>query len=1137
MTPCLSPSQLEMAARDGEGSGNDRSLATERQHLEHCPTCRAAIAEIRANREFLEGIGGALRAAVNRSPEDDAGDSSSLTDAGTWLPEPVGFLHGYRKLDVIGQGGQAVVHRAVHEASGRLVAVKVLHFGSRRQRARLVREAQLTSSLRHPGIVTVHDCGDLAGGGFAIVMELVKGQPLTEWSMALRDDATASPRANQQRIGRLFVRLCDAVSYAHRNGVIHRDLKPANVLVAADDQPRILDFGVAHATHGDRAASITHTQEFTGTLAYSPPEALSGTSGALGTLGDVYAIGVMLHEAIVGYRPHHVDGPIESMVRAIIDTDTERPSTDTHGSLIDADLAVIMLTAIARDPARRYESPAALGRDLERWLGGEPIDARRESTWYVLRKTVWKYRILVAVSALMILVLAVFSAAMAVQAYSLRVRGGELATALGYSTVERGRALTIAGNIPLAERALWPEFLRAVPSDASLDEVAFGGSPDAVHAYWALWDVARASSCIATLNSYPDRIVALRFDVTGDRLQALNARGRLLEWARDSWSLARDTPLLDVSDNSVARAIFASDGCVVQFAHGTLLRIDPTTNAAVVVSDDPECNARVGDVSRDGSRLATVGIGAGLCVRDARTLERVTGVSAEEIAPSWPRFSFDGSRVAAARPDRALGLWDATTGELEQTLRPPDSLDYYYDSYFPSYTAFGEDGTVASLFGPHVVVWPPGVESGVDIGPHEVIPTRLEFLPGSHGRLLVATGQEPGGAEGLSIVWDLKSRTRAATFTHAGVGEVQTTDPRGRLVAVGDASGTVRVFDTAPNPHITLLHAEGWGGSVAALSDDGTRVALTTVPRGESGRDLLLVDVATRELISRTRREGTPTTTLLFSPHGDSLFEGDTSGQVVEWSLPTCELRRTFIVPRPEEDDSEERARKLALARANLNWNQLRLSRDGSLLARAEDPGVVDLWDLTTGMWIDCLETGIEGTPIIEFSPDGSILAVRTKDTCQLWSIGTRRVVSTFTTAGNAGTAPIRFSPDGSVIATAARGGIQFVDAKSGRIQAQNIVSGSVGLGLAFHPAGTLAISSGDGNSIQAWDSRTGSEVLTLRGHKAFIISLVASADGRFLLSSDWSGAVLLWDLGHFDATLRRDFQARAAADAAHGRH
>ncbi|MCW5764927.1 MAG: serine/threonine protein kinase [Phycisphaeraceae bacterium] len=319
-------------------------------------------------------------------------ESALLEELRRASPRPAGppEVPGYSDLVEIRRGGQGAVYSAVQRSTRRTVAVKVMldaapTVGARR---RFEREVDLAASLRHPGVVRVYDGGTTADGRPYLVMEHIDGRPLDEFIEARGWQG----RAGARPIVELFKRATEAVQYAHERGVIHRDLKPSNILITADGQPHVVDFGLAKALRAGDSAEITisATGQFMGSLAWASPEQASGSAAGADVRSDVYALGVMLYRALTGRYPYDVTGPIRAVLNRIGAQPPERPSR--AAPWIDADLETILLTCLAKEPARRYAGAGALADDLRRWLGGEPILARADSAWYLVRSAVRRHR-------------------------------------------------------------------------------------------------------------------------------------------------------------------------------------------------------------------------------------------------------------------------------------------------------------------------------------------------------------------------------------------------------------------------------------------------------------------------------------------------------------------------------------------------------------------------------------------------------------------------------------------------------------------------------------------------------------------------------------------------------------------------
>ena len=296
-------------------------------------------------------------------------------------PDSPGRVGPYRVLRLLGEGGMGVVYLVEREDVGGRAALKLLRDGwvSPSRRARFLTEQRTLAQLDHPAIAQLHDAGALPDGTPWFAMEYVEGVPLTEYCRA-RSCSLA------ERL-RLFRAVCEAVQHAHRHAVIHRDLKPSNILVKPDGAVKLLDFGIAkHLDPTGPATDPTRTGLRLMTPAYAAPEQVEG--GRLGVQTDVYALGVLLFELLAGRLPFELTGlqPHEA-ARRVLEQEPPRPS-QVAGRPVQAsrgawaDLDVLCLTAMQRDPARRYPSVEALIRDLDHHLAGEPLDARPDSLAY-----------------------------------------------------------------------------------------------------------------------------------------------------------------------------------------------------------------------------------------------------------------------------------------------------------------------------------------------------------------------------------------------------------------------------------------------------------------------------------------------------------------------------------------------------------------------------------------------------------------------------------------------------------------------------------------------------------------------------------------------------------------------------------
>lgn len=318
------------------------------------------------------------------------------------LPTDISFP-GYSILEEVHRGGQGVVYRASQLSTRREVAIKVIRngsFASHVDRIRFKREVRVLSQLRHPNIVSLQD-GGVVDGSFYLVMDFIEGDSLQRY--------VERCRLPIREILTLMVEVCDAVHAAHLRGIVHRDLKPNNILVDQRGEPRVLDFGLAKLVGNDElddfSDRVTVTGQFVGSLPWAAPEQVDGRSQRIDIRTDVYALGMILYVLVTGRFPYEVIGGMRTVVDSIVSAEPLRPSLIEHG--VDQDLDTIILKCLSKQNERRYESAGDLARELRRLLTGEPIEARKDSTWYVLIKTFRRHRRVMIPTLLAIVLLVV----------------------------------------------------------------------------------------------------------------------------------------------------------------------------------------------------------------------------------------------------------------------------------------------------------------------------------------------------------------------------------------------------------------------------------------------------------------------------------------------------------------------------------------------------------------------------------------------------------------------------------------------------------------------------------------------------------------------------------------------------------
>jgi tetratricopeptide (TPR) repeat protein/tRNA A-37 threonylcarbamoyl transferase component Bud32 len=343
--------------------GLSDSIAGVLDELERCPHCESSS-------QIAGGlcVGCLLEAGLNAG---DGDDSETLNDvlAEVRLPDQNWRLGNYEILEEIGRGGMGVIYRARQRHSRRIVAVKRVlsyHADSRETLARFRREAQAAASLDHPNILPIYEVSESEDGLPFFSMKFAPGGTLQQVGPALRKE----PR----QCVALVAKITRAVQYAHSRGILHRDLKPGNILLDGLGEPLVSDFGLAKWL--DTASDLTRTLTIFGTPGYIAPEQASQSAADLKPTADIYSLGAILFDLLAG-RPPFLGAHALSVIRQA--AESPAPKLRTVSKLADRDLETICSRCLEREPSARYRSAHDLAEDLERWLEGRSIIARRTS--------------------------------------------------------------------------------------------------------------------------------------------------------------------------------------------------------------------------------------------------------------------------------------------------------------------------------------------------------------------------------------------------------------------------------------------------------------------------------------------------------------------------------------------------------------------------------------------------------------------------------------------------------------------------------------------------------------------------------------------------------------------------------------
>jgi tRNA A-37 threonylcarbamoyl transferase component Bud32 len=355
----------------------DEGRAPDRQEiLQRHPDLAAELQAVFTDQDRLDQLAQSLRPA----PPGAAGaaEPPTLPPDGTATPDgtpaTVRYFGDYELLEEIARGGMGVVYKARQVSLNRTVALKMILAGQLASAADVQRfraEAEAAAQLDHPQIVPIYEVGEHQGQHY-FSMKYIDGSSLTDLVPRLVREPKAAAG--------LLATVARAVHHAHQRGLLHRDLKPGNILIDAQGQPHVTDFGLAKRVASE--AGQTRTGVIVGTPSYMAPEQARADKG-LTTAVDVYALGAILYELLTGRPPFRAATPLDTVLQ-VLEKEPARPHT--LNSAADRELEVICLKCLEKEPTRRYDSAAALADDLQRWLRGEPILARRNTAWERLRK-------------------------------------------------------------------------------------------------------------------------------------------------------------------------------------------------------------------------------------------------------------------------------------------------------------------------------------------------------------------------------------------------------------------------------------------------------------------------------------------------------------------------------------------------------------------------------------------------------------------------------------------------------------------------------------------------------------------------------------------------------------------------------
>jgi len=1084
-----------------------------------------------------------LDAGADRPPGVDSADApgfkktggAALSGASRVMPK----IDGYEFIRELHRGGQGVVYQALEKATKRKVAIKVLlegPYASDSARKRFEREIELAASLKHANIVAVYHSGLTPEGRQFCVMDYIRGVAMQDY-------------VREQRLGledalRLFMKVCEAVNYAHQRGVIHRDLKPGNILVDSDGEPRVLDFGLAKQVGGPEQTIVSVTGQVFGTLQYMSPEQARGNPDEIDIRTDVYSLGIVLYEVLTGRFPYPVEGQLAEVLRHISATEPMPPSrawqaesgvsgtgssrrgssgatglaawmrrrnrpTDHDASPIDDEVQTIVLRALAKDRQRRYQSAADLARDIEHYLKDEPIEAKRDSRLYVLGKQLRKYRLPVAIAAAFVMSLLAGLGGTIWQAKRANERAEAATKAEGEAKAATEKQRQLAESEAEARREADLRTAEAVAARAKVEYNAYTANIEMAAAAmeYRQFDRVRArlAACPPRLRSWEwgwlnasvdNSLVALHGHTNAVSHVAFSPDGkRLVTGSRDhtarTWDAETGACLLVLSghENAVYSAEFSSDGRLILTgsADGT---------ARVWNAEDGRSIARmavhVGEIneatfSPDGRRVLTVGEDHTARLWEARSGKSLAEMKGHTEPLNSGAFSPDGAHVLTAAYDGTLLVWDTATGrEVCKLNGPTGVVTVDAGSFSPDGTKIVTASAMKSAkeLESQMHLWDAATGEHLrELKGHAMGGLTALFSP--DGKQVVTTSLDR-----TARIWDVETgESRATLMGHTGMVFQAHYLPDGSSVITTSEDQTARVWDIKTSVMTSELLGQRGMALWSTLSADGRRFAATSADNAARWWS-----VGSEANGWKLKGHTGPVRYAAFSPDGETIVTGSDDETARIWNAWTCES----VLELTGHADSVMSAM---------------FSPDGRRVVTASSDGTARVWDAERGKSLLILRGHTASVNFATFSPDGAhILTASQDNTARVWDATSGKPV--FDIQGQVTDAlSAIYSPDGRWIVTAAEGGVARVwDARTGVLSGALKGHRDAVNQAAFSHDGRFIVTASSDKTARIWGAQSREEVRSLNGHTGAVIYAWYSPNDERIVTASADSTARVWD-------------------------